>query len=89
MFYLNLKKDNFFQNCESEFGGKNLNELNISFVRNVAPHKDMMRASFPLTLDLLTANVKKPDLLTANTKKVDQDQETAQEPEIKKQKMSQ
>jgi methyl-accepting chemotaxis protein len=40
--------------CESEFGGKRLENLTITFVRNVAPHKDMMRATFPLTADLLT-----------------------------------
>jgi len=50
-----------FQNCESQFGGCQLDNLTISFVRNVAPHKDMMRATFPLTLDILT-NVKESSI---------------------------
>ena len=64
-----------------------MNDLKISFVRNVAPHKDMMRASFPLTLDLLTVNYNKID-----TNKVEQEEvaepEPEPEPESKKQKMS-
>ena len=60
-----------------------MNDLKISFVRNVAPHKDMMRASFPLTLDLLTANNNKID-----TNKVEQEEVAEPEPESKKQKMS-
>ena len=65
------------QNCESEFGGHHISDMSINFVRNVAPHKDMMRASFPITFKLLTGeagNVKQPEL-------------EADEPEAKKAKI--
>ena len=38
--------------CEKQFG-KNLDDIQIHFVRNVAPHKDMFRICIPLTLDIL------------------------------------
>ena len=37
--------------CEKQLG-KSL-DIQIQFVRNVAPHKDMFRISIPLTLDIL------------------------------------
>ncbi len=74
------KNINNFQNCENEFGGMSLDKLSVSFVRNVAPHKDMLRASFPLSVDILTATQHDAQRCDA---------EDAREPDAKKAKIVQ
>ena len=43
--------------CEKELG-TTLRDINISFVRNVAPQKDMFRITIPLDLDILSGSNK-------------------------------
>ena len=41
------------QRCVESLGGEEPLDMAVSFVRNVATNKDMMRASFRLTADIL------------------------------------
>ena len=42
--------------CVESLGGEEPRDLAVSFVRNVATNKDMMRASFRLTADILLSD---------------------------------
>merc|ERR1719479_32975 len=50
-------KNDLKAECEKELG-KTLKDINISFVRNVAPKKDMFRITIPLDLDILSGSNK-------------------------------
>ena len=50
-------KNDLKAECEKELG-KTLKDINISFVRNVAPQKDMFRITIPLDLDILSGSNK-------------------------------
>jgi tRNA (guanine37-N1)-methyltransferase len=49
------KKSDIAKRCVDVLGGAEPLEMSVSFVRNVAPKKDMMRASFRLTNEILVA----------------------------------
>ena len=44
------------QRCIEYMGGEEPRDMAVSFVRNVATNKDMMRASFKLTADILLSD---------------------------------
>ena len=46
--------------CEKQLG-RTLDDIQIKFVRNVAPKKDMFRISIPLTLDILCGTSELPN----------------------------
>ena len=48
----NNPKDDLRVECEKQLG-RTLDNIQIRFVRNVAPNKDMFRITIPLTLDIL------------------------------------
>ena len=50
-------KNDLKAECEKELGTI-LRDINISFVRNVAPKKDMFRITIPLDLDILSGSNK-------------------------------
>ena len=49
------QKNELIKECEKQVG-KDLDDISVQFVRNVAPKKDMFRITFPLTLDILQRN---------------------------------
>ena len=48
-----LQVKDITQRCVESLGGEEPLDMAVSFVRNVATNKDMMRASFRLTADIL------------------------------------
>ena len=55
--------------CERQLT-KSLDDLQIDFVRNVAPHKDMFRISIPLNLDILCSTTLSSDHDTVKRQKL-------------------
>ena len=50
------KAGDISQRCVESLGGHEPLDMAVSFVRNVATHKDMMRATFRLTGDILLSD---------------------------------
>ena len=44
------------ERCADQFDGKELVNLNVEHVRSVAPHKEMMRASFQLSMEIMASD---------------------------------
>ena len=51
-----LKVGDISRRCVESLGGRDPMDMEVSFVRNVAVRKDMMRASFRLTSDILLSD---------------------------------
>jgi len=60
------------ERCAKQFENKELINLTVEHVRSVAPHKEMMRASFQLSMEVMThesctaSTAKKPKMDSEN-----------------------